>query len=66
MRYSRFIPLTERMNVEVFGEFVNLFYRNSILQVNSAGIRVNADGSLITSLPVFTQRSPVSLDSHQF
>lgn len=66
LRYSRFITFTERFNVEVFGEFVNLFNVNSIYQVNSAGLPVNADGSLVSALPDFTQRSPISLDSRQF
>lgn len=66
LRYSRFVRLTERFNAEVFGEFVNLFNVNSIYQINSAGIQVNADGSLISPLPNFTQRSPTSLDARQF
>lgn len=66
LRYSRFVPLGERFNVEVFGEFVNLFNVNSIYQINSAGIPVNPDGSLIAPLPDFRRRSPTSLDARQF
>jgi hypothetical protein len=66
LRYSRFVPLGERFNVEVFGEFVNLFNVNSIYQINSAGISVNPDGSLDAPLPDFRTRNPTSLDARQF
>ncbi|MBA3442122.1 MAG: TonB-dependent receptor [Pyrinomonadaceae bacterium] len=66
LRYSRFVRFSERFNAEIFGEFVNLFNRKSIFQVNGAGIPVNPDGSLIAPLPDFTTRNPVSLDSRQF
>jgi hypothetical protein len=73
LRYSRFIKFSERMNVEIFGEFVNLLNRNSIISINSSGLRVDAAGRLINAdgspalLPDFRTRGPISsLDSRQF
>lgn len=73
-RYSRFVKLTERFNVEVFGEFVNLWNRNSIFQLNGTVTTDAAgqilDGTTVTNtLPNFRTRAgaaPVSLDSRQF
>jgi hypothetical protein len=67
LRYSRFITIREHMNVEVFGEFTNVFNINSIYAVNSAGIPVNSNGTLTTALPDFLKRPAVtSLDARQF
>ena len=68
LRYSRFINLTERMNIEVIAEFTNLFNRNSIISVSGV-VTTNTDGSLTAPLPDFITRSganPTSLDSRQF
>ncbi|MGH9943511.1 MAG: TonB-dependent receptor domain-containing protein [Pyrinomonadaceae bacterium] len=65
MRYSRFVTITERFNVEVFGEFLNLFNRNSIFQVNGV-IATDVNGNLSAPLPDFTRQNPVALDSRQF
>jgi hypothetical protein len=65
MRLSRFVRFNERFNVEVFGEFINLFNRNSIFQVNGV-VPTDANGALTAPLPDFRQRNPVSLDSRQF
>jgi len=65
MRYSRFVPITERYNVEVFGEFINLFNINSIFQVNGA-VATDAAGNLLAPLPDFTTRNPAALDSRLF
>ena len=65
MRYSRFIRFNERFNAEVFGEFINLFNRNSIFQVNGV-VTTDADGVITGTLPDFRTRNPVSLDSRQF
>jgi hypothetical protein len=73
-RYSRFVKLTERFNVEVFGEFVNLWNRNSIFSLNGT-VTTDAlgqilDGTTVTNtLPNFRTRAsaaPSSLDSRQF
>ena len=65
MRYSRFIHFNERFNVEVLGEFINLFNVNSIFQVNGV-VTTNASGALLAPLPDFTRRNPTTLDSRQF
>ncbi len=65
MRYSRFVRITERFNVEVFGEFINLFNINSIFQVNGA-VATDAAGNLLAPLPDFTKRNPAALDSRLF
>ncbi|MCA1601158.1 MAG: hypothetical protein LC776_05795, partial [Acidobacteria bacterium] len=65
MRYSRFVRITERFNVEVFGEFINLFNIKSIFQVNGA-VATNAAGNLLAPLPDFTTRNPSALDSRLF
>jgi len=65
LRLSRFVRFNERFNVEVFGEFINLFNRNSIFQVNGV-VPTDANGALTGPLPDFRQRNPVSLDSRQF
>jgi hypothetical protein len=65
MRYSRFIHITERFNVEAFGEFINIFNINSIFQVNGA-VATDAAGNLTAPLPDFTKRNPSALDSRLF
>lgn len=66
LRYSRFIPFTERFKFEIFGEFSNLFNTNSIFSVNST-LTTDAAGNVIGGLPTdFTTRNPSSLDSRQF
>lgn len=68
MRYSRFISFSERYRLEVFGEFINLFNRNSIFQV-SGTVTTDANGVLAAPLPDFINRpnaSPQALDSRQF
>lgn len=65
MRYSRFVRITERYNVEVFGEFINLFNIKSIFQVNGA-VATDAAGNLLAPLPDFTTRNPSALDSRLF
>ena len=65
LRYARFIRLSERFNIEVFGEFINVFNINSIVSVNGV-VPTNPDGSLTGPLPDFTKRNPVGTDSRQF
>lgn len=65
MRYSRFVRITERYSVEVFGEFINLFNIKSIFQVNGA-VATDAAGNLLAPLPDFTTRNPSALDSRLF
>jgi hypothetical protein len=65
MRYTRFLRFNERLNAEVFGEFINLFNVNSIFQVNGV-VTTDANGNLTAPLPDFRTRNPVSLDSRQF
>lgn len=64
-RYSRFVRITERFNVEVFGEFINIFHIKSIFQVNGA-VATDAAGNLSAPLPDFTQRNPSALDGRLF
>jgi hypothetical protein len=67
LRYSRFIDLTERYKLEVFGEFVNLFNINSIVQFNNVTVTTNANGELVGGLPDFRARNQsTSQDSRQF
>jgi outer membrane receptor protein involved in Fe transport len=65
IRYSRFVRITERFNVEAFGEFINVFNIKSIFQVNGA-VATDAAGNLLAPLPDFTQRNPSALDSRLF
>ncbi|MDQ3010896.1 MAG: TonB-dependent receptor, partial [Acidobacteriota bacterium] len=68
LRYSRFVRLSERFNVEVFGEFTNLWNRRSIFAV-SGTVTTDAAGVLAAPLPDFITRAganPTSLDSRQF
>lgn len=67
LRYSRFINLTERYKLEVFGEFVNLFNINSIVQFTSVTVTTNANGELVGGLPDFKARNQsASQESRQF
>ncbi|HEX9424683.1 MAG TPA: hypothetical protein VF899_15710 [Pyrinomonadaceae bacterium] len=68
LRYSRFIDLTERYKLEVFGEFVNLFNINSIVQFNNVAVTTNPiTGELVGSLPDFKARNQsTSQESRQF
>jgi hypothetical protein len=67
LRYSRFFNLTERYKLEVFGEFVNLFNINSIVQFNNVTVTTNANGELVGKLPDFRAlNQSTSQDSRQF
>jgi len=68
LRCSRFFNLTERYKLEVFGEFVNLFNVNSIVQFNNVTVATNpTTGELIDGLPDFKARNQsTSQDSRQF
>ncbi len=67
LRYSRFFNLTERYKLEVFGEFVNLFNINSIVQFNNVTVTTNANGELVGRLPDFRAlNQSTSQDSRQF
>lgn len=81
LRYSRFITFSERYNAEIFGEFTNLFNRNSVVNFNgvvAVNPTTNAAGVVLTdlsaagrlsagSLPAaFPIGNPPSLDSRQF
>jgi hypothetical protein len=67
LRYSRFIPLSERYRLEVFGEFQNLFNTNSIVAYNNVTVATNNFGELISPLPDFrTRNQSVSQESRQF
>jgi hypothetical protein len=68
LRYSRVFSFTERYNLEVFGEFVNLFNVNSIVGFNNVAVPANATtGELIGGLPDFRARNQsTSQDSRQF
>lgn len=66
LRLSRFLAFTERFKVEVFGEFVNVFNRNSIFQINSLTVTTDAAGNATQALPTVLNRPVTSLDSRQF
>lgn len=66
LRYSRFIPITERYRAEVFGEFLNVFNINSVFQINDLTTTTDALGNVTGSLPTAKTRPVTSLDSRQF
>ena len=67
LRFSRFFNLSERFKLEGFGEFVNLFNVNSIVQFNNVTVTTNANGELVGGLPDFRARNQsTSQDSRQF
>ena len=67
LRFSRFVNFTERYKVEVFGEFVNFFNINSIVQFTNVTVQTDANGELVGSLPDFRARNQsASQDSRQF
>lgn len=65
-RYSRFVNFSERYQLEIFGEFVNLFNINSIFQINSLTVTTDAAGNPTQALPTAQNRPVTSLDSRQF
>jgi hypothetical protein len=68
LRYSRFLNFTERYKLEVYGEFLNLFNINSIVQYSNVTVSTNAQtGELIGPLPDFKVLSnPTAQESRQF
>lgn len=68
LRYSRFFNLTERYNLEVFGEFQNLFNTGDIVQFNNVRVPTNLQtGEMIGELPDFRARNQsTSKESRQF
>ncbi len=68
LRYSRFIPFTERFRLEFFAEAINIFNINSIYQYNNTTITTGFDlptGNLTGALPDYRSRGVTSLDSRQ-
>lgn len=67
LRYSRFFRLTERYQLEAFGELQNLLNINSITGFNNVRVPTNpATGELIGELPDFKARNQsTSQDSRQ-
>jgi hypothetical protein len=68
LRYSRFVTLTERYQLEVFAEFQNVFNINSIVGYGNVTVATNpTTGELVGPLPDFKARNQsVSQDSRQF
>lgn len=75
LRYSRFINFSEKIKLQIFGEFVNLFNINSIFQYNNTILTANnvntslvnpLTGELRGALPDFKALGATSLDSRQF
>jgi hypothetical protein len=64
-RFTRYLTFTERFNAEIIAEFVNVFNRRSVYQINSV-VTTNADGGLAAPLPDFSLRNPTALDARQF
>jgi Carboxypeptidase regulatory-like domain/TonB dependent receptor len=69
LRYSRFFTFTERFKLEAFGEFVNIFNKNSVFQFNVLTVPTTA-GAFTGTLPSLQERKnaslATSLDSRQF
>ena len=68
LRYSRFVPITERFRLEFFAEAINIFNINSIFQFNNTTLTTGFDlttGNLNLALPDFSTRGVTSLDSRQ-
>ncbi len=65
LRYSRYINISERYKLEVFGEAVNIFNVNSIFQINSLTVTTDALGNATQTLPSTSTRPVTSLDSRQ-
>jgi hypothetical protein len=68
MRYSRFVHITERFNIEAFGEFINVFNHKSIFQV-SGTVVTDVNGVLSAPLPNFITRlnsNAAALDARLF
>jgi hypothetical protein len=67
MKARTLTNLIERYKLEVFGEFVNLFNINSIVQFTNVTVTTNASGELVGGLPDFKARNQsTSQDSRQF
>jgi len=68
LRYSRFVNLTDRLRLELFGEVQNLFNVNSIVAFNDVSVPVNSvTGEIIGTPPDFKSRNnSVSIESRQF
>lgn len=66
LRYSRFFNFTERLKLEAFGEFLNVFNINSKFQINSLTVTTDAQGNPTGALPSADTRPVTSLDSRQF
>jgi len=70
LRYSRFFNFTERLKLEAFGEFLNVFNINSIYQFNALSIGTDALGNINVPIPSLADRKAsrtvTSLDSRQF
>ncbi|MBX7169410.1 MAG: TonB-dependent receptor [Pyrinomonadaceae bacterium] len=70
LRYSRFVNFSERYKLEIFGEFINVFNKNSFFQFNSLSVTTDAAGNLTQTIPTVAQRlaanAVTSLDARQF
>lgn len=81
LRYSRFITFSERLSAEIFGEFINVFNRNSVVTFNGVlpvNATTNSQGVVLPDLSAagrltaggvpasFPIGNPPSLDSRQF
>jgi len=62
LRYSRFIPITERLRLEAFLEAINIFNINSVFQFNATSFAVDDSGNLLAPLPNFRNGPVTSLD----
>ncbi len=68
LRYSRFFNFTDRYNLEVFGEFQNLFNINSIVGFTNVRVATSpTTGEVVGGLPDFRARNQsTSQESRQF
>jgi hypothetical protein len=66
LRYSRFIPITERFRLEGFLEAINIFNINSVFQFNATSFAVDDNGNLLAPLPIFRNGAVTSLDARAF
>ena len=67
LRYSRFVNLTERYRLELFGEIQNLFNVRSIIGYNNVVVPTNSTtGEMIGPIPDFKSgNTSVALESRQ-
>jgi len=57
LRYSRTVPIGEKLRLELFAEFTNVFNINGIVQFNNVAVPTNISGELMAAQPDFRTRN---------